>query len=385
MPTKVPEEEFIEVVERHGGNCYTAARDLGLKHSSVWDRWRRIKKKRAQKGEGTPAQVPEGYEVKGTSVLYDQDGNVRLTWVKTKQEAENLGETVRSICEGLLTDLRGRGAAGKAPRRTLRDYLSCYCIGDAHVGMYAWDEEAGENFDLNIAGADLCAAVDRMVEAAPASEEALIAQFGDFFHMDNAHNFTPQNNNPLDVDTRFHKVVKAGVAVMRYCVDRALEKHKIVRVRNVAGNHDPHSSLALTLALDAYYSRTKRVIVESSPAPLWYYRFGENLIGLAHGHAPKPEKLAGVLAVEARKDWDADFKMVWHGHIHHKREIEEMEVSIESFRTLAPRDAWHATQGYKARREMQVVVLHREDGEIERHTCGIRRARRGSQAGTARD
>jgi hypothetical protein len=46
-------------------------------------------------------------------------------------------------------------------------------------------------------------------------------------------------------------------------------------------------------------------------------------------------------------------------------------VIVEYVRTLAARDAWHQGQGYRAGRDMQLAVHHREFGEIERHRCDI--------------
>jgi hypothetical protein len=46
-------------------------------------------------------------------------------------------------------------------------------------------------------------------------------------------------------------------------------------------------------------------------------------------------------------------------------------VTIETFRTLAARDSWHAAQGYTAQRDLKRIVYHRSYGEIERATAGI--------------
>ena len=145
-----------------------------------------------------------------------------------------------------------------------------------------------------------------------------------------------------------------------------------MRVRNVAGNHDPTAVLTLTEALRGYYHENDRVIIEDSLKALFTHRFGSNLIGITHGHQPKPEKLAGCLAVDAGKDWgECEHKFIWHGHIHHKRVIEDLTCIVESFRTLAGKDKWHADSGYRSGREMQAIILHRDWGEIERHTAGI--------------
>jgi hypothetical protein len=44
---------------------------------------------------------------------------------------------------------------------------------------------------------------------------------------------------------------------------------------------------------------------------------------------------------------------------------------VESFRALAPRDAWHSAQGYRSGRDMHCIVLHEQHGEIERHRVDV--------------
>ena len=314
----------------------------------------------------------------GQSTLYNESGTTSQTWIKgsssknQRTAKEIIDITVSSFNETVKT----RSVNTTAPKTKNKDLLSCICIGDAHLGMLSWKSKAIEDFDLKIGCKDLTLAADRILDATPDTQECLIAQLGDFYHIDDSLNQTPQNKNPLDADSRFSKIIKSGIYVLRYFIDKALTKHKIVRVRNVAGNHDPHSHVALSCALSTFYESNKRVIIEDSPRAMYYYRFGNNLIGITHGHMPRPDKLPSVMAVDcAEKDWECKFKYCWHGHIHTKRSFEAMNVIVESFRTLAPQDAWTVDSGYRSGREIQAIVLDRDYGEVERHTAGIRRVR----------
>ena len=75
-------------------------------------------------------------------------------------------------------------------------------IGDPHIGMYAWSEEAGEDFDTDIARNDLLNASRSLFNASPDADRCLIANLGDFFHSDNQSNRTARSGAALDVDTR---------------------------------------------------------------------------------------------------------------------------------------------------------------------------------------
>src|SRR3990167_6119418 len=319
--------------------------------------------------------APDGYKVRGTSTLYGPDGETKLVWVKTREDAERQEQILRETIAAFVKDVKPVKPI-PSPKIKNADLCVAYCIGDAHIGLYAWGAETGADFDLSIATRDLISAADRLVGSTPPSSEAIVVQLGDFFHADDSKNVTPQSGNRLDVDSRFPKVIRAGITTMRHVIDRALEKHNLVRVRNVAGNHDPHASVTLTEALIGYYSKEPRVTIEDSPRAFFTYRFGLNLVGINNGHTGKPERLPGILAVDAQKDWgECEFKYVWHGHIHNKKVFEDMGVIVESFRTLAAKDAWHAEMGYRPGREMQAIVLHKEFGEIERHTAGLKRVR----------
>ena len=315
----------------------------------------------------------------GQSTLYSgETGTETSVWIKGQAQKgqRSLQEVIDDTVSAFNEKVKVRSVSTKAPKVKTKDLLACICIGDSHLGMLATSDRALENHTLKSGCKDLTNAADRIIEAIPSTEEILIVQLGDFYHI-NTDNFTPQNKNPLDADSRFSKIIQSGIYVLRYFIEKALTKHKIVRVRNVAGNHDPHSHVALSCALATFYESNKRVIIEDSPRAMYYYRFGKNLIGITHGHMPKPDKLPSVMAVDCPEWAECEFKYCWHGHIHTKRSFEAMNVIVESFRTLAPGDAWTTDSGYRSGRELVAIILDKDFGEVERHTAGIKRVRNG--------
>jgi hypothetical protein len=166
--------------------------------------------------------------------------------------------------------------------------------------------------------------------------------------------------------------MQVGLRAMIHVIRRALEKHTLVIVRIVSGNHDPHSSFALALALDAFFHAEPRVKVDLNASPFWYYRFGKVLIGVTHGDTVKPAQLPGIMAADRAEDWGLTKHRYWYtGHVHHTSRREFPGVVQESFRTLAAKDAWHTGAGYRSGRDMHAIVLHRDHGERERHICNV--------------
>lgn len=373
-------ERWVEALIEADGKPARAAKILGRHRANAFRAVHAIKREAARRGwlpdHGSVHVIPPGQQLRGVSALLGPDGEPKLTWVKTKEDRT---ETVQILMESLsvlLEDFRGTGqVAPILANKTVfhPEIMTWYPIGDHHFGMYSWAAETGADWDLGIAYRCLAAAFDRLVDSSPPSESCAILNVGDFFHMDNTRNQTPQSGNILDVDTRWHKVVKVGLLGLRYGVEKALTKHRTVHVYNVPGNHDPHTAVALSLIIEALFEGEERVVVHTDPAPFLFHRFGDCLIGMTHGDRVKRvDDYAALMASEVPSEWGATKYRYWYlGHLHTSQRYELPGCLVERFRTLAARDAWHATMGYGSGRDMTAIVLHRDYGEIERHTVPV--------------
>ena len=320
---------------------------------------------------------PEGFHVKGVSTLYGADGTVRGQWVKTNRDPEQRLQALMEAMQRIAEPFAGLAEPVPEPPVHDDDLLAVYPMGDPHLGMYAWSLETGNDFDLDIAERNLVAAADLLVDSAPRAAHALVINLGDFFHADNASNQTMRSHHALDVDTRWSKVLGVGIRTMRRIIDRALEKHQHVTVICEIGNHDDHSSIMLALCLANYYAREPRVTVDTSPSKFHWYRFGTCLLGITHGDTVKADKLPGIMACDRPTDWGETVHRKWYtGHVHHDSLKEYPGVTVETFRTLAARDAWHHGAGYRSERDMKCDIWHREDGLVNRHIVGIRKIAR---------
>jgi hypothetical protein len=361
------------------GNVPDAAAALQLTPAALRGHLAELERAAAKRGwmpgDGPIEDVPLGYQVKGTSTLYGKDGEVKLRWTKTATEGEAALTRLLAALPAILEPIRAFADPVCAPASADPELLNVIPFGDPHFGMHAWHRESGENFNLEIAERELIAAVDHLIDLAPYAEECVIVPLGDTSHADGKSGTTTKGT-PLDVDTRWAKVFGVIIRAMRRCVDRALEKHARVHIICVNGNHDDLTSLALSLCLHNFYEREPRVTVDVSPASYFWYRFGANLLGFTHGDKAKGKDLAGVMACDRARDWGETLYRYWYcGHIHHETVKEHAGVTIESFRTLAPKDAYHASHGYRAMQDMRLHVWHREFGKINEHHVGIAQVR----------
>lgn len=414
-------KEEAAAVKAHDtyGTITAAAKSLGITAGAFRDRIRRLKKRAASRGyapeDAWNHPVPEGHRIKGNSTLFNADGKIDAQWVKSERDSDD-PPTFEAVPEGhlvkkvsTLLDGQGnvrsqwvqapkaeatrwtefwaacernaskyRGAAAPVDSPTFEDDETCtvYPLGDPHIGMLAWAKETGQDFDLAIAERDLMKAVDLLVDRAPSSKLGIIANLGDFFHAEDDSQRTPASGNKLDCDTRAAKIADVGFQLLRHLIDRLLSKHETVRVVNVPGNHDPKMARMLNMWLGAVYEREPRVVIEDNRNPYIYLTHGKNLIGFAHGDGAKPEQLPGIMAADRASEWGtSEYRFWFTGHVHHLTRKEYPGCVIESFRTLAARDYWHAWKGYRSGQSLSCITLHAEYGEITRSTVDIKLVR----------
>ena len=370
---KATDDELIELF-RAGKTNKAVAEAKGMNIRTVERRRAQLPLKGYSPDHDMTRTVPDGFNVKGVSTLYRDDGTVAAQWVKSRADDEARARMQEAIVAALREDVKGLAKPVKAVRGPkLSDSLSAYMIGDAHFGAYAWAEETGgEDFDTAIASKDLRDAIDLLVQGAPDSETGYLVDVGDYLHADNRSNATPASGNLLDVDTRYQRVIRMAMDAMRYCVGRMLEKHKRVKVFITPGNHNPDSAGWMAMVMEAYYSREKRVEVETSPSKFFYQRFGRNLIGITHGDKIKLAELPSIMAHDRAEDWgQTEHRFWWTGHIHHTKHQEYRGCTVEAFNTLAAGDAWHAASGYRAARQMQRIDIHRDHGIYSRGIASV--------------
>jgi len=305
-------------------------------------------------------------------------GEPRVQWTSYDKPKQQAFEQFWAACEAATVRYRGIANVTAAPAETAEDLLTLYPLGDPHIGLLAWHKESGTDFDVRIAERELFGVVEQLVERAPASQTAILANLGDYVHAQNDKQLTPTGNNKLDVDGRMAKVNEIAFTLMRRLIDVTLRKHQLVKVVTVPGNHDPDTARMLRLYLKTVYENESRVEVLPNWNPYTYIHFGKNLFGFSHGDGAKPEHLPALMAADQPELWGLCTHRYWHGgHVHHSEKKETPGCTFESHRTLAANDAWHNWKGYRAGKSLSAITYTSLGGEISRLTVdlGLARAR----------
>jgi hypothetical protein len=390
-------KEAADAVARHHGSVKRAAEELGINYLTLKARLKIAARRGIYRGAGVlpgfhiarvsttedasgnvksrsivqkpeaegAFSVPQGHRIKGVSSLVDASGAVVQSWYKTTEGELDplwLASQIKEIFEGLSP-----ASVIPPPMHANEDLITVYPISDAHIGMRAWEKETGESYDTDIAVARLRDWIGRLVASSPASQEAIILDVGDTMHMDDGTNQTPASKHSLDVDGRYFRTLSMTIAALADAVELALAKHETVRVVIIAGNHNPHSYMAVLFALAERYRDNPRVIVRKDPREFWATSFGDCLLSAHHGDKAKPERLVMFLADEYAEEWGrTKHRFLWTGHLHHHRSADIGGVKWEQLRAMTARDAYAYTHAYSGRAQLQAITLHRRAGEIQR-------------------
>ena len=370
------EKKYFDVLVEHNSQAKVAAH-FNVSENSVYKAVKRVKKRAAKMGHAPEHDMtkttPEGFHIKGVSSYYGEDGELKGQWVKTNKDKEETLELLKDAVDAIIEPCRGLATPVKRPIKTITNKMATYPIAEPHMGMYSWDKETGDDYDLDIAETILIDSMRELVDSAPDSKKGLIVNLADYFHADNESNQTAASGNVLDVDGRWGKVFQVGVRAKRAVINMALEKHDEVEVISGLGNHDKHSIFCLMMMMQAYFENEPRVKIHLPNNPFAYYQFGKNLIGLHHGNGVKPAELPMIMAADKPKEWgETLYRHFMYGHIHHKVVKEHAGCVTEAFRSIATKDSWHNSKGYRAGRAMEAIVYHEDGGEHSRQIVHVR-------------
>jgi len=353
---------------------YKAAEKFNCTRSAINDIVRSVRSRAKRQGYSPENDwvnpVPDGHKIKGVSTFYDEDGKPVRQWVKSQTDEQRQFEILIERMESAVENLPSFKPTA-APKNYDDDLLSLLTITDFHLGMYAYEAETGDDWNVNIARDVFLNSINDMIGAAPKAGTGFLCQLGDFLHWDGILSVTPQSGHILDADTRYGKLVELAMSVMAEAVKIMLKKFNKVVVISAEGNHDISGSIWLRKHLKQLFANEKRLTVIDNEFPYYAYLHGETMLAFHHGHKVKLAQLHKLFASEPRfrEMWGkASYTYIHTGHYHHERLIEDGGAIAEMHPTLSGRDAYAARGGWVSRRGAKVITYDKTNGEIARVT-----------------
>lgn len=365
---KITDEQLREELNA-GTKIIDIARKYGISDRVIRIRKAKLAKKGVGHGRDVSHLVPDGYKIKGTSSLVDEFGNTKLQWVKTDTDAERQVELMKAVIEGMKSEI-----TPVAPVKTVRakrddKLLNLYTVSDFHLGMLAWADESGDDWDMKIAEDLFSRWFDAAFQKAPDAGTGVINLLGDLAHFDSLDAVTPASGHVLDADTRYQKLVRYMIRMVRRVVDMALVKHKTVRLLIVQGNHDESGMIWLAEMFSTLYDNEPRVFVDTSPDVYKMVQHGKTTLFFHHGHKARFDAIEPVMIAKFRKAFGESVYSYAHvGHLHHQKIVESRNMIVEQHRTLAAKDAYASRGGWMSGRSANVITYSAEYGEVARLT-----------------
>lgn len=361
--------EYIDAVIEHG-NANAAGRALNVDSQVVRNGIKAAQKRAAAAGYSPTHDmmrtVPDGFQVKGVSTYYNADGKPTGQWVKSSADQARQAEILREACEAMKEEIPHAEPVPSPPLGNDK-LLNLYVLTDYHLGMLSWKEETGADWDIAIGERMLVRWFEQAIAQSPNSDTAVFAQISDFLHSDGMEPLTPASKHVLDVDTRFAKVVRTAIRVLRRVIGMLLAKHRKLHIIMADSNHDPVSQIWLREWFSVLYEDDPRVTVDRSPSPYNAYEFGKVALFVHHGHKRKPTNVSEVFAGQFREIFGRTKYAYAHtGHLHSIDVKENNLMVVEQHRTLAAPDAYAARGGWLSGRDAQVITYHSEFGEVSR-------------------
>jgi len=315
--------------------------------------------------------IPAEHYAKGVSTFLT-NGEPTHQWVKTDRQRMVADAQRWAAIEALVRDgVGGRDAIPAPVKPGIEKYCNLIIFGDPHFGMLAQARETGgQNWDMKIAQRTMEKALCLLLARLPRASHCKLINIGDYFHFQDPSKLTPRGKHQLDGDCRFTYMAELGCFLMARLTEMCLAEYEEVEEFNVAGNHDPEGARWLNIFMRGYFRNEPRLKIADNAADHLYTSFGQNLIGLYHGHETPIQRLPGLMAAARRKDWGEKKHCRWvTGHHHSYESIPDKNnpgVILEKYPTLAPVDVHAANHGYLSERSLNAVILHHDHGEVGR-------------------
>lgn len=359
-------KQTLDAYAKSGGCKAAAAKFLGIPETTYKSRYD-VAIRNSAVSDLVPL-IPAGQKLKGTSTLYNNDGDAVMQWVKTNVDLDRQIEIIKETAEALKCDIPKEMAA-KFKGNINSDLASLYMITDYHIGQMSWVGECGEDWDTDKAVDFLVRWFSAAIASAPDSEVGILCQGGDFLHFDSMDAVTPTSKHLLDTDTRYARIVAVTIRALRIIIKMLLEKHKHVHVIMEEGNHDLASSIWLRALLAEKYADEPRITIDNTSVPYYVYEHGKTALFFHHGHKKKMTEISKVFAGMFREIFGRTKYAYAHmGHYHHVASKEDSLMIVEQHPSLAVKDAYSARGGYIANRGASVISYSKEHGEVGRIT-----------------
>lgn len=222
------------------------------------------------------------------------------------------------------------------------------CLADAHVGLLAWRNDSGNDYDLKIARDRFYECIedikDRCRDRKP--KKIVFASLGDFLHIDNVDNATTKGTRQ-DVDGRVAKIVEYAEDML---INGLTMLGDIAPIEYVycRGNHDTLSGYMLARSAMNAFRNDKNITFDLLPNPIKKKMYGSNLVMYHHGDLSK-QNIDDLIPKFAREEFGKSRHSELHmAHLHDEISRTKGGSVIRNISTITASSYWEHKEGYSS-------------------------------------
>lgn len=312
------------------------------------------------------------------------DAEARLVWDKSNKNYSVLYKMVKDVMtfdqmqEALKEELKDYTPNIEPIKRdTIKDpHLLVIDIADLHIGKLADVLDTGDTYNHEIAYKRAIDGVEGLLAKASGFpiDKILFILGNDVLHTDNDRSSTTKGTHQ-DVSQKWFRNFTLARKMYVQIIERLLGFADIHIVHNMS-NHDYVSGFMLADAIYCWFNSSTNITWDISPFDRKYFKYGNSLIGTAHGDNGKMDSLPLSMSLEAKEYWSTSkYYYFYLHHIHHKQKYkfnagkDYQGVSIEYMRSPSGTDSWHSKNQYANNMKAIEAFIHsKEFGQVARLT-----------------
>ena len=251
------------------------------------------------------------------------------------------------------------------------------CLPDLHVGLLAWAQETGADYDIHIARQAFMTCMSDIVLRCQgrAFKRIYLVTLGDLLHIDNDLQTTSKGTFQ-QADGRMAKIFNSALDMLIDALD-LLGSLAPVETVYLSGNHDRQAGYMVIKALEMAYRKDTNFTFDTAPNPMKHRLIDVSLVGWTHG-SMYSKNLGEWLPEQARKEYgQAKFVEVHAGHTHiestkERYVLKAVEntvvypsggVIVRSLPRISNSSYWEHEQGYpQGTKTLMCFVWHEQQG-----------------------
>lgn len=295
--------------------------------------------------------------------------SVNYYWYKSDKFSINVKNNVnhQQVISEIIGELANLAPSYPEIKYKVNDDYHLLVIdpADIHISKLARALETGDEYNHDIAFQRVKEAVIGLISRSSgySINKVLFVMGNDILHVDNKAN-TTTGGTPQDVSLMWYDAFKMAQRLLIECIELLVQVAPVHVLYNPS-NHDMTSGFYLAQVIEAWFSKSKEITFDITPAHRKYFRYYNNLIGTTHGDGAKDVDLPMLMAHES-KDWtECKHKYFYTHHIHHKKSRDYMSVNVESMRSPSGADSWHSFKGFQhAPKGIDAFIHHPLHGRV---------------------